>query len=85
MVASTSALLALVAGISPMMMVHAMYPVNNVTVTLLEKSSNATGGLGNMAASGTLSPFGSIGIGCGLNWKNGVSYGGAKTKEPKPR
>ncbi|KAF2856611.1 hypothetical protein T440DRAFT_462858 [Plenodomus tracheiphilus IPT5] len=51
----------------------------DVTITQLSKSLNSTGGEGNVAASGTLSPFGSIGVGCGVNWVRDVSYGGGLT------
>ncbi|KAI8937523.1 hypothetical protein NX059_005241 [Plenodomus lindquistii] len=52
---------------------------NDVTVTQLDKSSNSTGGTADAAASGNLSPFGEIGLGCGLDWKRDVSYGGGLT------
>jgi hypothetical protein len=36
---------------------------SSVAITSLEKSENSTSGLGNVAASGHLTPFGDIGIG----------------------
>ncbi|KAF7185554.1 hypothetical protein HII31_13051 [Pseudocercospora fuligena] len=47
-----------------------------VNITTLSKSSNATGGTGQVAAAGTLEPFGGIGVGCGINWNSNDSYGG---------
>ncbi|KAF2032796.1 hypothetical protein EK21DRAFT_60149, partial [Setomelanomma holmii] len=37
---------------------------------------NATGGFGNVAAAGSLAPFGDISIGCGVHWEKEKSYGG---------
>ncbi|KAK4505448.1 hypothetical protein PRZ48_003411 [Zasmidium cellare] len=51
-------------------------PASNVTVVSLEKTTNSTGGQGNVAIGGVLNPFGSIGAGCGINWNDGVAYGG---------
>ncbi|PVH93813.1 hypothetical protein DM02DRAFT_473221, partial [Periconia macrospinosa] len=39
-------------------------------------SINSSAGTANIAAAGTLEPFGGIGLGCGINWEQGVSYGG---------
>jgi hypothetical protein len=36
---------------------------NGVAITSLEKNGTSTNGSGNVAAAGTLSPFGDIGIG----------------------
>ncbi|KAF7194799.1 hypothetical protein HII31_03866, partial [Pseudocercospora fuligena] len=41
---------------------------SNVTIVALGKSKNETGGEGHVAAAGILPPFGSIGVGCGVNW-----------------
>lgn len=55
---------------------HRDFPASNVTVVSQDKTTNSTGGEANVAIAGTLSPFGSIGAGCGVNWDNGVAYGG---------
>lgn len=47
-----------------------------VSITTLSKTSNSTGGTGQVAAAGTLAPFGGIGVGCGINWNSEQSYGG---------
>ncbi|KAF2211277.1 hypothetical protein CERZMDRAFT_9323, partial [Cercospora zeae-maydis SCOH1-5] len=47
-----------------------------VTVNNLSKTSNSTGGSGSVSAAGTLAGFGGIGVGCGINWNDDVSYGG---------
>ncbi|KXT01725.1 hypothetical protein AC578_2752 [Pseudocercospora eumusae] len=48
-----------------------------VNITTLSKSSNATGGTGEVAAAGNLEPFGGIGVGCGINWDSlKETYGG---------
>lgn len=47
-----------------------------VDINTLSKTVNSTGGTGQVAAAGTLNPFGDIGVGCGINWAEGVSYGG---------
>ncbi|KAH7349196.1 hypothetical protein BKA66DRAFT_293482 [Pyrenochaeta sp. MPI-SDFR-AT-0127] len=47
-----------------------------VGITNLSQNVNSTGGSGNVAAAGSLSPFGGIGVGCGINWQSDVSYGG---------
>lgn len=49
---------------------------SNVTILSIGKSNNSTGGEGFVAAGGKLSPFGDIGAGCGVNWQDGVAYGG---------
>jgi hypothetical protein len=49
---------------------------NDVDITSLDKNVTSTSGVGNVAAAGSLSPFGDIGVGCGINWQAGVSYGG---------
>ncbi|KAH8732104.1 hypothetical protein GQ44DRAFT_670953 [Phaeosphaeriaceae sp. PMI808] len=49
---------------------------SGVDVTNLTKNVTSTSGEARAAAAGTLQPFGGIGIGCGINWKEGVSYGG---------
>ena len=41
---------------------------SNVTIVALGKTKNETGGEGHVAAAGILPPFGSIGVGCGVNW-----------------
>ncbi|RAR15234.1 pyridoxal reductase [Stemphylium lycopersici] len=48
----------------------------SVEITSLEKNVTSTSGSGNVAAAGTLTSFGDIGVGCGINWKADVSYGG---------
>ncbi|KZL78727.1 hypothetical protein CT0861_03749 [Colletotrichum tofieldiae] len=55
--------------------------VNNETkvvvdITALNKNVSATSGTGAVSAAGTLKPFGGIGVGCGINWAEGKSYGG---------
>lgn len=47
-----------------------------VQITSLDKNVTSTSGTGNVAAAGTLAPFGEIGVGCGINWQTDVSYGG---------
>lgn len=54
------------------------FSASNVTVLSLDKKYNSTGGEGHVAIGGVLSPFGSIGAGCGVNWDNGVAYGGKR-------
>lgn len=49
---------------------------SNVTIVSIGKSNNETGGEGFVAAGGRLDPFGAIGTGCGVNWQDGVAYGG---------
>ncbi|CAE7187838.1 hypothetical protein CFE70_006696 [Pyrenophora teres f. teres 0-1] len=49
---------------------------DGVIVTNLGKNVTSTTGTGNVAASGNLASFGKIGVGCGVNWQNDVSYGG---------
>ena len=49
---------------------------SGVAITSLEKNVTSTSGSGNVAAAGNLTPFGDIGIGCGINWKQHGSYGG---------
>ncbi|GJC77557.1 hypothetical protein ColLi_00395 [Colletotrichum liriopes] len=54
--------------------------VNNETkaavdITALNKNVSATSGTGAVSAAGTLKPFGGIGVGCGINWAEGKSYG----------
>ena len=54
---------------------------SNVTILSLGKTSNSTGGEGHVAAGGILQPFGSIGVGCGVNWDgDGKGYGGMNDK-----
>ncbi|GKT43376.1 uncharacterized protein ColSpa_03557 [Colletotrichum spaethianum] len=47
-----------------------------VYITALNKNVSATSGTGAVSAAGTLEPFGGIGVGCGINWAEGKSYGG---------
>ncbi|KAK2003962.1 hypothetical protein LX36DRAFT_745122 [Colletotrichum falcatum] len=47
-----------------------------VDITTLNKTVEATSGTGEVSAAGTLAPFGQIGVGCGVNWEEGQSYGG---------
>ena len=49
---------------------------SGVEITSLVKNGTSTDGSGNVAAAGNLTPFGDIGIGCGINWKADTSYGG---------
>ncbi|KAI5367414.1 hypothetical protein Slin15195_G025420 [Septoria linicola] len=49
---------------------------SNVTILELGKGKNSTGGEGFVAAGGKLRPFGDIGVACGVNWQDGVAYGG---------
>lgn len=49
---------------------------NDVDITSLDKNVTSTSGVGNVAAAGSLTPFGDIGVGCGVNWQADVSYGG---------
>ncbi|KAH8600033.1 hypothetical protein B0O99DRAFT_347787 [Bisporella sp. PMI_857] len=49
---------------------------SNVTITALTKNESATTGSGAVSAAGPLSPFGTVGIGCGINWQEGQSLGG---------
>ncbi|KAH7067176.1 hypothetical protein FB567DRAFT_258056 [Paraphoma chrysanthemicola] len=49
---------------------------STVAITSLEKNVTTTSGSGNVAAAGSLAPFGDIGIGCGINWLDNTSYGG---------
>lgn len=48
------------------------------TVKVNTAGSNGTtsNGTGSLSASGTLAPFGDIGVGCGINWAEGTSFGG---------
>ncbi|KAK2064437.1 hypothetical protein LY76DRAFT_71366 [Colletotrichum caudatum] len=47
-----------------------------VDITMLGKNVTATFGTGAVSAAGTLDPFGNIGLGCGINWAEGKSFGG---------
>ncbi|KAK2021758.1 hypothetical protein LX32DRAFT_646129 [Colletotrichum zoysiae] len=47
-----------------------------VDITTLSKNVSATSGTGAVSAAGTLEPFGTIGVGCGINWAEGKSFGG---------
>lgn len=47
-----------------------------VEITALNKNVSATSGSGAVSAAGTLAPFGGIGVGCGINWAEGQSFGG---------
>jgi hypothetical protein len=49
---------------------------STVAITDLSQSHNSTGGTGSVAAAGDLSSFGNIGVGCGINWQDDVSFGG---------
>jgi len=49
---------------------------NGVKITSLDKNVTSTSGTGNVAAAGTIEPFGNIGVGCGVNWQSGLAYGG---------
>lgn len=56
-----------------------------VDITALTKNVSATTGTGAVSAAGTLQPFGGIGVGCGINWAEGQSFGGEFRKEARPR
>lgn len=56
------------------------YVPSNVTIVAQGKNFNTTGGEGHVAAGGILNPFGSIGVGCGVNWHDGVGYGGMQNR-----
>ncbi|KAL1793891.1 hypothetical protein ACET3X_007312 [Alternaria dauci] len=58
---------------------HQNRRANDVDITALDKNVTSTSGAGNVAAAGNLTPFGDIGIGCGINWQAGGSYGGGLT------
>lgn len=47
-----------------------------VDISALNRNVSATAGTGAVSAAGTLSPFGGIGVGCGINWQEGTSFGG---------
>ncbi|KAI2488198.1 hypothetical protein Ptr902_02331 [Pyrenophora tritici-repentis] len=49
---------------------------DGVQITNLDKNATSTSGTGSVAAAGNLAPFGTIGVGCGINWESDVSYGG---------
>jgi len=49
---------------------------NGVHFVQVSNSTNTTSGVGQVSAAGNLSPFGDIGVGCGINWEREVSYGG---------
>ena len=70
------ALIALTGVASARLQYRQSASASNVTILSIGKSNNATGGEGFVAAGGKLSPFGDIGAGCGVNWQNGVAYGG---------
>lgn len=74
---SFAALLAL-ANYAAASHLHARQASSSSTVDInnLSKNVNGTSGTGDVSASGNLSPFGDIGVGCGINWAEGVSYGG---------
>ncbi|KAG9190339.1 hypothetical protein G6011_08427 [Alternaria panax] len=58
---------------------HQNRGADGVDITDLNKNVTSTSGFGNVAAAGRLTPFGDIGVGCGINWQAGVSYGGGLT------
>ncbi|ORY71416.1 uncharacterized protein BCR38DRAFT_492563 [Pseudomassariella vexata] len=47
-----------------------------VNITALEKNVTPRSGSGAVSAAGTLSPFGEVGLGCGINWQETQSVGG---------
>ncbi|KAK8091749.1 hypothetical protein PG997_002110 [Apiospora hydei] len=49
---------------------------SNVTVNTIGTNGTASNGAGSLSASGSLAPFGDIGVGCGINWAEGSSFGG---------
>jgi hypothetical protein len=55
---------------------HQHRRANGVDITSLTKNVTSTSGSGNVAAAGSLTPFGDIGVGCGINWQADVAYGG---------
>jgi hypothetical protein len=65
--------------------VAAVEPVYDVNIVNLSKRVNETSGEGSVAANGTLAPFKhDIGIGCGVNWQQGVSFGGKHASSRSP-
>lgn len=55
---------------------------SGVSFTGVSNSTNGTSGVGSLSAAGTLSGFGGIGVGCGVNWESDVSYGGNFVPSP---
>ncbi|CAG5184818.1 uncharacterized protein ALTATR162_LOCUS11097 [Alternaria atra] len=58
---------------------HQHRRADGVDITNLNSNVTSTSGSGNVAAAGSLTPFGDIGVGCGINWQADVSYGGGLT------
>ena len=58
---------------------------NPVDITSDVKQINTTAGNVGVSAAGKLSPFGNMALGCGINWAQDSSFGGAfcvtRTKE----
>jgi hypothetical protein len=54
---------------------------NPVDIVQLNKNVSGTSGSGDVSAAGNLSPFGKLGVGCGINWTQNASFGG-KMKPP---
>lgn len=79
MLSGVLSLLALAGASSAASIQQRTFPASNVTVLAQGKTTNSTGGEAHVAIGGVLSPFGSIGAGCGVNWDNGVAYGGKDT------
>lgn len=48
----------------------------DVRVTTLGQNGTRAEGAAALAANGTLTPFGDVGLGCGINWKEDGSFGG---------
>ncbi|KAJ0164367.1 hypothetical protein CTA2_1168 [Colletotrichum tanaceti] len=46
-----------------------------VDITSLNRNVSTTSRTGAVSAAGTLEPFGGVGVGCGINWAEGESYG----------
>lgn len=49
---------------------------STVKVNTIGSNGTASNGAGSVSASGALVPFGDIGVGCGINWAEGTSFGG---------
>ncbi|KAK7960738.1 hypothetical protein PG988_011952 [Apiospora saccharicola] len=49
---------------------------SSVKVNTIGSNGTVSNGSGSLSASGSLAPFGDIGVGCGINWAEGTSFGG---------
>ncbi|KAF2131853.1 hypothetical protein P153DRAFT_415141 [Dothidotthia symphoricarpi CBS 119687] len=64
------------ASVSSAYMLPKRQTSDGIAITDFNKNATSTSGIGNVAAAGTLAPFGEVGVGCGINWASNVSYGG---------